>query len=61
MKTRVPIDWTEPSPFDGAVPVTTQEVKDKKARAQELLQKLKEVTGAQKPSQSSGLRQLCLL
>lgn len=43
------IDWTEPSPFDGGVPLTKEIVKAKKARLKVLRQELRD-TVAEKPT-----------
>lgn len=45
---KIEIDWTEPSPFDGGVPLTKEIVKAKKERTEVLRQELKNVV-SEKP------------
>lgn len=46
---KVEIDWIEPSPFDGGVPLTKEIVKAKKERLKVLRQELRDVV-AEKPT-----------
>lgn len=45
---KIEIDWTEPSPFDGGVPLTKDIVKAKKERLKVLRQELRDVV-SEKP------------